>query len=402
MTQSKSIFSRDFWILATVNFLVMTAYYGLMVTTAQFAVARFHAATSIAGLVAGITVIGILFSRFASGYLTQHFTTKALLMSGALLLIPATLAYSFTNSIGMLIVVRLVHGLAIGLISTVTNTAVVLLFPPARKGEGIGYFSLSTIIATAIGPFLGLLLMGISFSVLFNVVSVSAVLACLTAFTVNAKRIVFHRPAKPEPLNWRAFIEPKVLPITVSVFIIGLSYAALQAYISFFAATVNLSALASYFFLVYAAAVLFSRPLTGRLLDRHSENLVMIPAVLIEVVGLFVLARATNGITFMLAAVLIGLGFGNFQSAAQTVVAKMVPTVRLSQATATYFIVFDLSLGVGPFGLGLVAPHVGYANLFAMCGLLSLLGLVCYYFLHGRHAQFKLPVNHTAEVKVKD
>ncbi len=385
MEKRTSIFSRDFWLMAAVNLFVMTAYYGLMVTTAQFAYDQFHAATSIAGLVTGVTVLGILVSRFSSGYLTQRFSTKTLLIFGAILLVPATLAYHLASSIGILLLVRLVHGLAIGLISTVTNTAVVLLFPAARKGEGIGYFSLSTILATAIGPFLGLLLMGMGYAVLFNAVAIASVLVLLITLLIDATKIKFEAPAKREPLNLRAFIEPKAFPIAGSIFIVALSYAALQTYISFYAKAIGLSALASYFFLMYAIVVLISRPLTGRLLDSHSENLVIIPAVLIEVAGLLLLKFSHTGVAFMVAAALIGLGFGNFQSAAQTVVAKIVPIERLSQATATYFIVFDLSLGVGPFLLGFIVPSLGYANLFALCAGFSLLGLGFYYLTHGRH-----------------
>lgn len=384
MKSKQSLFSRDFWLIAAVNFIVMTAYYGLMVTTAQYAADRMHAGAGVAGLVTGVTVLGILVARFSSGYLTQRFSTKTLLVAGAILLVPATFAYNYAASITALLLVRVVHGLAIGLISTVTNTAVILLFPPARKGEGIGYFSLSTILATAVGPFLGLLLMGMGARMLFTAVSVSAVLVLLTALLIDARRIRFSASAVREPLTVQSFIEPKALPVASAVFLIGLSYAAIQTYVSLFAKSLHISAWASYFFLIYAVVIIVSRPFTGRVLDRRSENMVMVPAAIVEVVGLIVLAAARNGIAFLIAAALIGAGFGNFQSAAQTVVAKIVPVARLSQATATYFIVFDLSLGVGPFFLGLLVPSIGYVRLFLLCALLSFAGLGVYFGLHGR------------------
>ncbi|CAJ1178044.1 putative MFS-type transporter YfcJ [Companilactobacillus paralimentarius] len=157
MNNHESLFSRDFWLLALTNLFVMTGYYSLMVTVGLYSVKKFQAPTSITGLIVGITVIGILISRFSSGYLTHIFSNKQLMVAGTILLIPATLLYQMANSILFLIVVRLIQGISIGLVSTVTNTAVVLLFPKARTGEGIGYFSLSTILATAVGPFAGLL-----------------------------------------------------------------------------------------------------------------------------------------------------------------------------------------------------------------------------------------------------
>lgn len=384
MSQNKSLFSKDFWLLALINLLVMTAYYGLMVTTPQFAADRLQTSASIAGLIAGVTVLGILVARFTSGYLTQRFRTKALLICGAVLLVPASLAYHLANTVLMMLLVRFIHGISIGLISTVTNTAVVLLFPSGRKGAGIGYFTLSTILATAVGPFLGLLLMQVSFAILFDVVTVSAVLVLLMTLLVNRNRIQLQAVTGHVALTIKSFIEPHVLPIALAMFFVSLSYAALQTYISFYAQVLHLATLASYFFLVYAVAVLCSRPFTGQLLDQHSENLVIMPAIMIEVIGLGLLAVAQHGGLFLLSAILIGLGFGNFQSAAQTVVTKIVPATRLSQATATYFIIFDLSLGVGPFLLGLIVPHIGgYRQLFVFCGGLSLVGLVAYYLLYG-------------------
>lgn len=53
--------------------------------------------------------------------------------------------------------VRLMHGIAYhGLSSTATGTIVANIIPASRRGEGIGYYMLSSTLATAIGPFLGL------------------------------------------------------------------------------------------------------------------------------------------------------------------------------------------------------------------------------------------------------
>ncbi|CUS25359.1 hypothetical protein FC70_GL001255 [Paucilactobacillus oligofermentans DSM 15707 = LMG 22743] len=381
MKSKESLFSRDFWLLAAVNLFVMISYYSLMVTIGPYALTKFHTATSISGLIVGVTVIGILIARFSSGWLTHHFDNKILMIVGGILLVPTTLLYQVLTGVGMLLIVRLFQGLAIGLISTVTNTAVVLLFPKNRTGEGIGFFSLSTILATAIGPFLGLLLQNnFGYNLLFASEIILSLIALGLTFMVNRKSIAFHFTDTHSRVNIRDFVEPKALPIAMVIFIVGLSYAAIQAYMSFYTTAIELSVYASYFFLVYAVAILLSRPLTGRIVDRHGANWIVIPAAIIEMVGLIILATAHSGIALMLSAFLIGLGFGNFQSTAQTVVAKCVPITRLSQATSTYFIFFDLSLGLGPYLLGLLEPSLGYRWLFGAMALIVIFGLLVYLF----------------------
>lgn len=96
------------------------------------------------------------------------------------------------------------------------------------------------------------------------------------------------------------------------------------------------------------------------------------------------LAVASSGWMILVSAFLIGLGFGNFRSTCQTVAAKSVPIERLSQATATYFILFDLSLGVGPYALGIIEPLTGYRGLFCLMGITIIIGLIWYLLIHAR------------------
>ncbi|MEJ7180481.1 MFS transporter, partial [Staphylococcus capitis] len=58
----------------------------------------------------------------------------------------------------ILYIVRFIHGLAFGIGSNATSSMASKVVPASRKGEGIGYYSLSNILASAIGPFVGILI----------------------------------------------------------------------------------------------------------------------------------------------------------------------------------------------------------------------------------------------------
>jgi MFS family permease len=66
------------------------------------------------------------------------------------------LAYFCAGNVVLLIAVRFIHGATFGIISTSSETIIADIVPEKRRGEGIGYYSLSQTIATAIGPFLGM------------------------------------------------------------------------------------------------------------------------------------------------------------------------------------------------------------------------------------------------------
>ncbi|MDY0407959.1 MFS transporter [Paracerasibacillus soli] len=80
-----------------------------------------------------------------------------------------TVFYFFTDSLSLLLANRLLNGIGMGVASTATGTMVAQVIPSEKRGEGIGYFSMSTVLATAIGPFLGIFLsQHTSFSFIFG------------------------------------------------------------------------------------------------------------------------------------------------------------------------------------------------------------------------------------------
>ncbi|MGY6401165.1 MFS transporter, partial [Vibrio parahaemolyticus] len=75
---------------------------------------------------------------------------------------------------------------------------------------------------------------------------------------------------------------------------------------------------AGLFFVVFAISMMSLRPITGKIYDRKGPQYVIYPAVLTFSLGLLVLSQIHTLTGFMLAAVLIGLGFGSAQPCLQT------------------------------------------------------------------------------------
>lgn len=153
---------------------------------------------------------------------------------------------------------------------------------------------------------------------------------------------------------------------------------------TFYAKELDLVTAGSYFFIVYAAVVLLTRPFTGKLLDVKGANSVVYPCLVIFSIGMYAFSTATTSFVFLLAATCIGIGYGNFNSVAQAIAIKVTPNERLGLATSTYFILFDLGLGVGPFVLGYFVPSMEYSTIFFAMVFVIILSIVLYYFLYGK------------------
>lgn len=266
-----------------------------------------------------------------------------MLHAGLIFFILISFLYFIKVGITFLLITRLLHGIALGMASTATGTIVAEVIPQVRRGEGISYYSMSITLATAIGPFIGLFMsQHTSFTVIFSFCLALGIISFIIALFLNVP--VVEKPpkdAKNAKFKLSDFVEPNALPIALIILIVSLGYSSVLSFINFYAIEIDLVEMASLFFVIYAVAILVSRPFTGRLMDIKGANSVMYPAFILFAAGLFLLSTAETGLSLLLAGVLIGLGFGNMQSTTQAIAVKVTPPYRVGLATSTYYIALD-------------------------------------------------------------
>lgn len=380
---SEKIWTKEFIIIFFYHFIVMFSMYVSIVTIGNFAIENFNASASTAGLVASIFIVGVLAGRAISGYQVNRLGARKIMYIGTVLFFLTYGLYFIDGGLILLIAARFLNGFATGLISTALNTLATISVPENRRGEGISYFSLSFVLGSAVGPFLGFLLLEImSFNTMLILVLIAVFIVALMTPMVRTNNIT--RDYKPEAGKFR-MIDRDALPMGFSVLFMGLAYASILSFLNLYAIEVNLVTAASFFFLVYSAVVMLTRPLTGKMMDQKGANIVLYPTFIFMAIGFYVLGNSTTGFVMLLAGALIGLGFGNFQSIAQTVCVNLADRDNVGLATSTYFIMLEVGLGFGPFFLGFLVPSLGYGGLYQSLVISILVGLVIFYFVYGRH-----------------
>lgn len=366
-------------------------FYLLMVTIAAYAKSEYGASTSMAGLVASIFIIGSLVGRLCSGRLISVVGSKKILWVGILSFLLTSCLYFIHAGLTFLIITRLLQGIAVGIVGTASGTIIAQIVPKSRKGEGIGYYSLSAVLATAIGPLMGIQLMKLdsgyewmfSLNIIFSIISICIILV----IKFKVPYIQAPNGAEQEKRSFlTSFLELRAIPISFVALLIGFAYSGVMSFLSFYAAEINLVEAAGWFFLVYAIIVISSRPITGKIFDRRGANIIIYPCLVLFAIGMLLFSQATAGWMLLLSAALIGFGYGNFNSVAQSVAVKVTPSHRLGLATSTYFILYDLGLGLGPYLLGYFVNDGGYRSIFFAMAILIVVVIPVYYFLHGRRS----------------
>ena len=389
--QKEKLFNTGFITITTINFIVFLIYYCFVVITAKFATSELGANPAQAGFAAGIYIIGTLIARLYIGKKLELIGRKQMLRFGAIIYLITTIAYLISTNIIILDTVRFLNGFAYGTISTAANAIVTAYIPESRNGEGINYYGLSTSLAAAIGPFIGILLLPIvgfkSVIILAIVLSVLVTVACYLFPVQNIELTDDHKKLL-NSWSLNTFIEYKVLFISIVAFLIGLSYSSVLGFLSIYADNLGLSTAGAFFFVVYALIITFTRPFAGQIFDAKGENAVMYPSFIFLAIGLLTLSYTTTSFMLLLSGALIGLGYGTFMSNGQAVCLKLVEPSKVSIALSTYFIGLDLGLGFGPYALGTVHSFLSYSGIYVLCAILTVAVAILYaIFYKGKDAK---------------
>ena len=384
-----SLFNKDFILDTGINFVVYLIYYLLMVIIAVVAKEQLNASLSEAGLASGIFILGTLIARLQLGKEIELYGRKKALYFGIIFYLVTTLMYFYIPSLAVMFAVRFLNGMAYGVISTATNTIIASCIPEERRGEGINYYGLSTSLAAAIGPFLGMLLMLVAnFSVII-ITCVALILLCVVgcfALTIKEMDLTHEQRKQMKKYTLDNYVESRVMVISCIGFLMGFAYSSVLSFLAAYTREINLVDAGTFFFVVYAVIITVTRPVTGVIFDRKGENYVLYPCYLFLAAGLFLLSVTGSSATLLLSGALVGLGYGTFMSNGQAVCIKLTLPHRISVALSTYFVALDLGIGVGPYVLGSLRDFMPFEQLYAVAGGIAVICFILYFLFYGRKA----------------
>lgn len=385
------IFTKSFTINFIVNFIVYLCMYLLLVVIAGYSKQTFHASDSLAGLVVGLFIVGSLIGRFVTGKFVNQIGPKRLLSIGLVALILTQLLYFVDGSLAFLIFVRLINGIATAIVTTATGTIAAYVTPVNRKSEGISLFSLSLVLGTAIGPFLGMLLITkYSINLLFIICAALGVLGLIISLFIKvdfdmSESKTNHNMIEKRTFSIHQFIAKEAIPVAIVMLLIGVTYASILTYLQAFAIERQLVTAASYFFICYAIASLVTRPIAGRLMDDKNENVIVYPAFIMLFLSFVCLIISHQSWLILIAGACLGLGYGNLSSAMQSIAIKVSPPIKYGIATSTFYVGLDAGVGFGPSFLGLFSHMFSHSQIFGFMAVLAIITMVVYFFVHGRH-----------------
>lgn len=155
MAKDKLVTSGYCLILAA-NFLLYFAFYLILPVLPFYLTEVFHTGNAAVGVILSCYTIASLCIRPFSGYLLDTLARKPLYLVAYFIFITIFAGYMLAGVLSIFIMLRVVHGLAFGMVTVAGNTIVIDITPSSRRGEAVGYYGLMNNTAMSFGPMIGL------------------------------------------------------------------------------------------------------------------------------------------------------------------------------------------------------------------------------------------------------
>lgn len=372
LQKKEPLWTRDFILISIASLFITLGFQMLLPVLPVFS-AKLGGSDAWAGLVVGIFTISAVLMRPIAGRILDRYGRRGIFILGLIVFLLCVVAYNWTPTILVLLILRFIHGFGWGASSTASSTIASDIIPKSRLGEGMGYFGLTSTLAMAVAPALGLeLLSGYGFNTVFYI---SAGVVLISIFI--ALPIKYHKPdASPKPDKAGIFERSAILPAIV-IFFITMTYGAIVSFIALYAGQKQIENI-GLFFTIYAVALLISRPYFGRLTDRKGTSFAVLPGIICVILSMSLIYLANSLIAFLIAGFVYGIGFGAIQPALQAMSVSKVNHSRRGAANATFFLGFDLGIGAGAILWGIIAENFGYQIIYLLSIIPAIIGALLY------------------------
>ncbi|WP_198080068.1 MFS transporter [Acinetobacter calcoaceticus] len=376
----EKLWNRSFILCVLNNLFLFIYYYALLTILPLYILKELSGSISQAGLALTLFLVSSIITRPFSGLIIDRLGKKYALRGSALLFALLALSYLWANQLWLLLLIRCVHGIWFSILTTVIVPIVNDFIPEHRKGEGMGYFVMSTNLAVVFGPMIALAT--IRYTSFYNLFAFLAFIVCLGLIfcflipvsSLKDKEII----SAKRSITFDDIFEKRVMSIGVIALFTAMAYSSIMSFISVYSETKGLLAATSIFFIIFAISMIIVRPWVGYSYDKRGANSVVYPSFILFSIGLFLVSWMQTQWGYWLAAVFIGMGYGSLFPIFQTMAIQSVEKKRIGHAVSTFFTLFDFGMAIGSVLVGLIIAQIGYEKTYQLCAFLTIMTLVLY------------------------
>lgn len=333
-----------------------------------------------AGLMTTVFMIAAIVTRPLIGYLFHKLNMKWMSIF-TLLFITITIALSFgQDSVPRLLLLRALHGIGFGIITTIFSTLATNIIPIKRIGEGIGYYGLATSVGTSIAPMVALsILFYYSYNLLILLSVILTGVTLILSFLIKTPQKEKSSMIKSIKISFKnyAFDKRALLPCLLTSFF-TISLGGVISFLKELGNEARLGGEISIFFLIMAVVMTIVRPISGRIFDSYGHKIIIYSGAICGIIGLFLLSITQGAFTLFLAGAFYGISYGVTTPTLQAIAVSSVNKEKQGTANAMYFSCMDLGMAIGSIGLGFIASKTSFHFIYGFSALFIVVLLIVY------------------------
>lgn len=371
---NEKIWTKDFIFLILSNFLMYITYYAVLSALPIYLVSDLNASKMQVGVVVGTYTIASVLVRPFSGFALDRFGRRTIFLLALILYTLLFAGYLVAVTITSIIILRFAQGLTWGITTVSGSTIATDNIPASKRGEGIGYFALSTTLGMSVGPIIGLFICHQwGYTTMFVSGCLISVISLVCAYAVRMrKRFVVGKRIRMELSS--LFDKNSIRP-SLNVFITMIAYGGLLSFIALYGREIGIQN-SSMYFLIFSVGIAAARLTAGKVFDRKGPRRIITLCIGLLIVGFPLLAMAKNSALFYVSAIIIGFGNGVIFPTFQSMINNLADSMHRGAANSTLYTAVDLGMGLGMIMGGLIAQNISISAIFWINSLICAAGLI--------------------------
>jgi MFS family permease len=324
------------------------------------------------GIVTGAFAFTAVIGRPIGGRLADARGRRMVVVVGLLITAAAGLMYLLPLGVPGLVLARLVLGVGDGWVFTAGAAWIIDLAPLERRGHAIGIFGLAIWGGLTLGPLLGEVVFSLwSYDAVFLLSAAIPLLGALIARRVPDA----HEPLEPEENVRHPLVPRPVIAPGLALLLANIGYGTVAGFLVLHLADRGVGD-GAVVFTAFAASVVVTRLVAGRLPDLVGPRASAAVAGLLEALGLAILAQAGGMAAALAGAVVMGFGFSLLFPSLALIAVQRSGEERRGAALGGFTAFFDMGVGIGAPLAGAIAALGGYPAAFWAAAGCALAGAV--------------------------
>lgn len=370
------LWSKSYIFMLISNLFIYMGFYMLVPTLPAYA-KQTGGSNLEASLVVSLFSITSLLFRLLMGTVLDNVDIKPLLIIGSIILGVSTLSYIWLP-LTAIIMVRIIQGIGWGIASTAVAAIFTNIVPEARRGEGMGYYSLSMIVSMSLAPIVAIAIMNLYSFKYISIISLGLVFIgtlLIKDVRIYKRKSNIHKIGSK--FSFLNLFEKKALLPSFLCFLLTITLCGIMSYIMLYGKELKMSSIGMYF-IGHVTMILITRPLIGKIFDKKGHMIIVLPGSISMIVGLIILSYTHTITILIIASLFYGLGYGAVQPSLQVWAVNRSPEYRKGAANGTFLSSMDLAFTLGSILLSFIAESRSYAFMYRFSALFIVILLAVY------------------------